>query len=129
MRLEFSAREDAAPLERIVDGLVFLSGGIWHLIERVGLAAEEHGFAGKVRLEVVTKDLLDMAVEPLAAEYSEGDLERASEIRHGRSVNASTWRGRTTSKWRRSMVAMSVTPRRSDAATIDASTAPSGTLR
>jgi UDP-N-acetylglucosamine--N-acetylmuramyl-(pentapeptide) pyrophosphoryl-undecaprenol N-acetylglucosamine transferase len=45
---------------------------------------------------------------------------------YGSSVNASTCCGRTTPKWRRSTVAISVTPSRSAAATTDASTVPSG---
>ena len=47
----------------------------------------------------------------------------------GSSVNAAAWFGRTTLKWRRSTVAMSVTPSRSAVATTDASTVPSGRSR
>lgn len=39
------------------------------------------------------------------------------ETRHGNRVSAGTCRGRTTVKWRRSSVAISVTPKRSASAT------------
>lgn len=80
MRIEFSARPNADPLERIVDGFVFLSGGIFQLIERVGMAADAEGFGGKVRLDVIAKGLLDTAVEPLEEQYDADELERAAEI-------------------------------------------------
>lgn len=47
---------------------------------RVGLAAEQHGYAGRVRLEVVTRDLVDSALQPLAAEYETTELERAAAV-------------------------------------------------
>jgi len=42
------------------------------------------------------------------------------------SASAVVWLGRTTAKWRRSSVAISLTPRRSAAAITEASTLPSG---
>jgi hypothetical protein len=77
MRIEFSPRQHAEPLEQLADGLTFLSGGIFQLIERVGAAANAHGFGGKVRLDVVVRELLDGALEPLASEYDSDELERA----------------------------------------------------
>ena len=77
MRIEFSPRKGADPLERLADGLIFLSGGIFQLIERVGAAADEWGFGGKVRLEVVVRELLDDALEPLASQYDSDELGRA----------------------------------------------------
>jgi hypothetical protein len=77
MRVEFLPRPDVGPLGQLADGFIFLSGGIFQLIERVGMAADANGFGGKVRIEVVTRDLLDGALEPLAAQYDEDELERA----------------------------------------------------
>ena len=54
MRIEFFPRQGAEPLEQLADGLIFLSGGIFQLLEHVGAAADAHGFGGKVRLEVWT---------------------------------------------------------------------------
>lgn len=47
-------------------------------------------------------------------------------FRHGRRVRAPTCRGRTTVKWRRSRVAISVMPIRSATAMTEASVVPSG---
>jgi hypothetical protein len=80
MRVKFTRRVDGEPLERLVDGFIFLSGGIFDLIERVGALADETGFGGKVRLHVVTRDLLDRAVESLADEFDPRELERAVEV-------------------------------------------------
>ena len=82
-RVEFYPRPDATPLQQLVDGFIFLSGGIFQFVEGVAQRAEEWGFAGKIRLDVVTKDLLDEAVEPLAEQYSEAELERSMEILRG----------------------------------------------
>jgi hypothetical protein len=80
MRLEFNARPNARPLEQLVDGFIFLSGGILQFLDGLDELAHETGFGGKVRIEVVARELLDGAVEPLAAKYDEADLERAAEV-------------------------------------------------
>jgi hypothetical protein len=83
MRLDFSARPDAQPLEQLVDGFLFLSGGIFCFIDGLAMTADDHGFGGNIRLEVVARELLDGAVAPLASQYDESDLERAAEILRG----------------------------------------------
>ena len=80
MRIEFLPRQGAEPLEQLADGLIFLSGGIFQLIEGVRAAADAYGFSGKVRLDVVVRELLDGALEPLASQYDSDDLERAAAI-------------------------------------------------
>ena len=80
MRIEFSPRQGGDPLEGLADGLIFLSGGIFQLIERVGAAADEWGFGGKVRLEVVVRGLLDDALKPLASQYEPDELDRAAAL-------------------------------------------------
>jgi hypothetical protein len=80
MRIDISARQNGEPLERLADGLIFLSGGILQLIDRVGAAADEWGFAGKVRIEVVARGLIDDALAPLASEYESQELDRASAL-------------------------------------------------
>jgi hypothetical protein len=77
MRIEFSPRQDGQPLERLADRLIFLSGGIFQLIERLRAAADANGFGGKVRLNVVARELIDDALAPLASEYDSDELERA----------------------------------------------------
>ena len=79
MRFEFNARQDARPLERLVDGFIFLSGGIFVFVDSLALMADEHGFGG-IRPEVVARELLDEAVAPLAARYDDAELERAAAI-------------------------------------------------
>jgi hypothetical protein len=49
---------------------------------------------------------------------------RFAPVGYGRTVKAATWFGRTTVKWRRSTVAMSVMPRRSAVVMTEAATVP-----
>ena len=63
-----------------MDRCIFLSGGIFMFIDGLAMTADTHGFGGKVRLEVIARELLDAAVEPLSSEYEEAELERAVEI-------------------------------------------------
>ena len=76
MRIEFSPRHNAEPLEQLADRLIFLSGGIFQLLERLRVTADTHGFAGKVRLDVIARGLLDDALEPLASQYDSDELDR-----------------------------------------------------
>jgi hypothetical protein len=80
MRLHFLARPDAQPLEQLVDGFIFLSGGIFDFLERLAATAEATGFGGKVRLDVVARDLLDRALAPLASDYDADRLASAAEV-------------------------------------------------
>ena len=80
MRLQFHPRPDGQPLEQLADGFIFLSGGIFQVIDRVGMAAEQHGYAGKVRIEVVARDLVEGALAPLASQYDAPELERAASL-------------------------------------------------
>ena len=80
MRIEFKRRENGTPTQQLVDGFVFLSGGIFDLLRRVDYAAEQWGFGGKIRIEVVTRDLLEKALAPLAEQYPDDELERGTQI-------------------------------------------------
>jgi hypothetical protein len=77
MRIELLPRRQGEPLEQLADRLIFLSGGIFQLLERLRGAAEANGFGGKVRLDVVARQLVDDALAPLASEYDVDELERA----------------------------------------------------
>ena len=79
MRFEFNARPNARPLEQLVDGFIFLSGGIFAFIESLAVMADEHGFGG-IRPEVVARELLDEAVAPLSSSYDDAELERAAQV-------------------------------------------------
>lgn len=63
-----------------MDRCIFLSGGIFTFIDGLAVTAHAHGFAGKVRIEVIARELLDEAVKPLADDYDEAELERAVQI-------------------------------------------------
>ena len=63
-----------------MDRCIFLSGGIFMFIDGLAIRAAEHGFAGKIRIEVIARELLDEAVAPLADDYDEAELERAVQI-------------------------------------------------
>ena len=78
----FDRRLDGTPLEQLVDSLIFLSGGIFEFVQGIAYRAEEFGFAGKVRIDVIAKQLLDEALEPLAEEHDHADLERAVDLLH-----------------------------------------------
>jgi len=68
------------------------------------------------------------AIETIVASGSGGTLRSSGSI-HGSSWKATSCRGRTTLKWRRSSVATSVASRRSAVAITEASTVPSGRSR
>jgi hypothetical protein len=79
-----------------------------------------------IHFPVPWADAPDISFLAQSEELREILAEARFPVCYGSSVNAVVWRGRTTEKWRRSIVITVVTASRSAIATTDASTAPSG---